>query len=170
MHSRFTSWMRKSSFRPTGSSPDSMVRSCAKWLRSRTVSSSTAILSAKIAASVRILLSSMVVDCSTSRIFVSSLSRYSATVWGERSSTLPTTVSMVSALPAMSWHSFSPSTERICRWAAKASSSTAQMSAEIISRSSSALVTVSTSGNFASATGDRSLDSTNIFCSRVKAS
>ena len=72
LHSRLISCTRKSSFRPTGTSPASMVRSWAMWLCRRTVSSSTATLSAKMAASVRMRDSSMVADCSTSIILVSS--------------------------------------------------------------------------------------------------
>src|SRR5699024_11501470 len=44
LDSRFTSWMRKSSFRPTGTSPRSISRSWPTRLRKRTVSSSTATL------------------------------------------------------------------------------------------------------------------------------
>ena len=60
---------------PVGRWACSMVRSWATWLRRRTVSSSTATLSAKMAASVRMRPSSMVVEASTSRIFFSSRSR-----------------------------------------------------------------------------------------------
>ena len=94
--------MRKSSFRPTGAPLCSMSRSCPKWLRRRTVSSSTATLSAKMAASVRMRLSSMEALCSTSFIRASSFSRYSATVWGERASTSWVRASMASSRRPMS--------------------------------------------------------------------
>ncbi len=53
---------------------------------------------------------------------------------------------MVSTRRRMSSVSFFPSVSRMAAWALRASSSTAQMSALTTVRSSSALVTVSTSG------------------------
>ena len=44
--SRFISCTRKSSLQPTGLTSFSMPSSCCRWLRRRTVSSSTAVLSA----------------------------------------------------------------------------------------------------------------------------
>ena len=64
--SRFISCSRKSSFRPTAPPVVSILFICSRWLRRRTVSSSTATLSAKMAASVRIRLSSMAVLARTS--------------------------------------------------------------------------------------------------------
>ena len=95
--SRLSSWMRKSSFLPTLTSLCSISRSWLTWLRRRTVSSSTATLSAKMAASVRMRASSMDVLWSASRILESSFSRYSATVWGERASTSWVNASMASS-------------------------------------------------------------------------
>ena len=66
-----------------------------------------------MAASVRMRDSSIVVLCRTSCMRAVSFSRYSRTVSGERSSTLPVSVSMVVSLPPMSSASFSPSVARI---------------------------------------------------------
>ena len=111
--SRLISCMRKSSLRPMGSWARSMARSWSRWLRSRTVSSSTATLSAKMAASVRIRASSTVVESRTSRIFARSFSRYSATDWGERASTKATFSRMASALAERSRARASPSVRRM---------------------------------------------------------
>ena len=60
---------------------------------------------------------------------------------------------MASSRLEMSSASFCPSTARMSLYAASASSKTAQRSALTVSRSSSAFVTVRTSGNRASVSG-----------------
>ena len=61
-----SSWVKKSSLRPTGPSPERMSRYWAIWLCRRTVSSSMAVLSAKMAASVTRRDSSMLRSASSS--------------------------------------------------------------------------------------------------------
>ena len=144
--SRLNSWIKKSSFRPVAPPLSSISRSWPMWLRRRTVSSSTATLSAKMAASVRMRAGSSWVLDSTSVIRASSLVRYSATVWGERSSTRATLSSMVLARLSTSSFSRWPSRLRIWSKSARARSSTEQMSFAICSTSSSAFSASSTSG------------------------
>ena len=100
-----------------------------------------------MAASVRMRAGSIWVLERTSCIRASSLARYSDTVWGERSSTCPTSVSMVWARESTSASSRAPSRVRIWSKSARARSSTAQMAAARPSRSSSVFSASSTSGN-----------------------
>ena len=144
--SRLNSWIRKSSFRPVAPPLASISRSWPMWLRRRTVSSSTATLSAKMAASVRMRAGSSWVLASTSFIRASSLARYSATVWGERFSTSDTLSSMAAARDRMSSFIRSPSRVRIWSKSARARSRTEQMSFAICSTSSSAFSDNRTSG------------------------
>src|SRR5699024_12829 len=98
--SRLSSWVKKSSLRPTGWPLPRIARYWAMWLRSRTVSSSTAVLSPKMAASVRTRASSM--ERSSRITFSRSYRRwvYFSTRPAVSSSTRPTMASTASRRPA----------------------------------------------------------------------
>ena len=129
-----------------GSSASIKARSCEMWLRKRTVSSSTAILSAKMAASVNRRCSSTWVLPSNSSIRFLSFSLYSRTVCGERSSTNETQSRMVSARERISARSFSPSVSRIVRKRSTAREATLCTAVQIRSSSAGAFCKVKTSG------------------------
>ena len=139
--SRFISCTRKSSFLPTASPEDNMVFICPKWLLNRTVSSAMATLSAKIAASVRSLCSSIFTSPNISWRRAKSFSLYSFSVCGERSSIFSTIERIVSALDRTSSSSFFPSASRMAIKEAKAWSRTTFTAFHTFSSSSGALWT-----------------------------
>ena len=112
--SRFISCARKSNFLPMLPPAVSVFFVVSMWLRSLTSSSSTHTLSAKIVTSVRSLPSSTVVSPNSSFTRSSSLWRYSAMIWGERSVMKSTSFSMPSSFAIRSSRRCSPSVIRVC--------------------------------------------------------
>ena len=146
MDSRFSSCVKKSSLRPTGSSSARISRYCATWLCRRTVSSSMAVLSAKRAASVTRRLSSILRSPKSSCRRAYSLSLYACTRPALPCSILATSSSMVSRRPATSALSFSPSAARIATKASTACNATLCTSCHSSSSLVGAAVWVRTSG------------------------
>ena len=146
LDSRFSSCVKKSSLRPTGSSSSRMERYWATWLCRRTVSSSMAVLSAKIAASVTMRASSMLRSSSSSFRRVYSRSVYACTRPALFCSIWATSVSIAAKRFSTSVRSFSPSTARMETNAATACWATCSTSAHRVSGSAGAAVWVNTSG------------------------